>query len=102
MSDWIVGPAALQYGHSELSKAKRINYLQAEFPHLWPHIEKLIGGKAEYSQETLRQLLGPDWKAAANDLTSIGFFASTTRRGAPSYTIPFLYRKGLDVTRGRA
>lgn len=101
-SDWIIGPAALRYGHGELSREKRINYLQAEFPHLWPHMEKLIGGKAEYSEEALRQLLGPSWKVAATDLTSIGLFASTTRRGAPSYAIPFLYRKGLDVTRGRA
>lgn len=83
-------------------EGERINYLQAEFPHLWPHMEKLIGGKAEYSEEALRQLLGPSWKVAATDLTSIGLFASTTRRGAPSYAIPFLYRKGLDVTRGRA
>lgn len=101
-SEWMIGPAALQYGHGELSKRKRITYLQAEFPHLWPHIEKLVGGKAEYSEAALRQALGSDCKELVADLTSIGIFASTTRHGAPAYTIPFLYRRGLEVTQGRA
>ena len=101
-SEWMIGPAALQYGHGELSKRKRITYLQAEFPHLWPHIEKLVGGKAEYSEQALRETLGVDWRVLVGDLASIGIFASTTRHGAPAYTIPFLYRKGLEVTQGRA
>ncbi len=36
-----------------LSKRKRDTYLKAEFPHLWPHIEKFHGGKTEYSAEAL-------------------------------------------------
>lgn len=101
-SDWVIGPPALQYGLEELSKRKRITYLQAEFPHLWPHIERLVGGKTEYNEQTLRRTFGPEWRRVTDDLVSIGLFATATRRGEPAYTIPFLYRKGLEVTQGRA
>jgi hypothetical protein len=100
--EWVIGPAALQYGLGELSKRKRITYLQAEFPHLWPHIEKLIGGNSEYGESALRLAFSPGWKRVADDLTAIGLFALTTRRGAPAYIIPFLYRRGLDITQGQA
>jgi len=46
--------------------------------------------------------LGPDWQGALANLIAIGLFEVTTRQGAPAYTIPFLYRAGLDVTQGRA
>ena len=55
----MIGPAALQYGLGELSKRKRVTYLQAEFPHLWPHIEKLIGGNSEYGENALCLAFGP-------------------------------------------
>jgi hypothetical protein len=102
VSDWMIGPAAVQYGLEELSKRKRTTYLQAEFPHLWPEIEKLIGGKAEYGQNALRATFGPDWSRVATDLASIGLFASRTRRGQPVYVVPYLYRKCLEITQGQA
>jgi hypothetical protein len=66
-SDWFIGSAAIQYGFDELSKKKRQTYLQAEFPHLWIHIEKFIGGKTEYDEQSMRSILGKDWHRIAED-----------------------------------
>jgi hypothetical protein len=101
-SEWIIGSAALQYGLAEMSKRKRQTYLEAEFPHLWPHIKKLTGGKTEYSEAALGRVFEGKWKEIVDDLVSIGLFAKTTRRKATAYVIPFLYRKGLEVTQGLA
>jgi hypothetical protein len=101
-SDWIIGSPALQYGFEELSKRKRQTYLEAEFPHLWVHIEKFIGGKTAYSESSLRSLLGRHWKEIAEDLASIGLFSKTQKNNEGLYSIPFLYRDGLELTRGKA
>ena len=101
-SEHIIGSPAIQYGFEELSKRKRQTYLQAEFPHLWRDIEKFIGGKTEYNVSSMQALLGPTWKAVAEDLLGIGFFSKTTKRGEVIYSIPFLYRHGMDVTQGKA
>lgn len=97
-SDWVIGPAAIQYGFEELSKRKRQTYLQAEFPHLWKDIEKFSGGKTDYDGTALQLLLGPGWEATAEHLLAIGFFS----KGKDVYSIPFLYRHGMNVTRGKA
>jgi len=78
-ADWVIGPAAIQYGFEELSKRKRQTYLQAEFPHLWKDIEKFLGGKTDYNARTLQSLLGSDWKATAEHLLAIGFFSKGPR-----------------------
>jgi hypothetical protein len=99
----MIGSSALQYGLEELSKRKRQTYLEAEFPHLWKHIEKFVGGKTEYDERSIQKILGKDWKATADDLVSIGLFAKKqTRDNTPVYWVPFLYRDGLDLTQGRA
>ena len=101
-SEWLIGPTALQYGLEQLSMRKRLTYLEAEFPHLWPHIEKFVGGKTEYSEPAMGKALGKNWKSISEDLVSVGLFNKTTRKKQPVYLIPFLYRKGLEVTQGRA
>jgi hypothetical protein len=101
-SEHIIGAAAIQYGFEELSKRKRQTYLQAEFPHLWPDIDKFAGGKTEYSVNALQSLLGSKWKAIAEDLVGIGFFSKNTKHSETVYSIPILYRHGMSVTRGRA
>jgi hypothetical protein len=101
-SDSIIGSQAIQYGLEELSKHKRSTYLQAEFPHLWNHIQKFENGKTEYSDKALRRLLGDGWKEVVQDLCSIGLMSSGTAGGAPVFTIPALYRKGLKLTQGRS
>jgi len=99
-SAWLIGSQSMQYGLEELSKRKRDTYLKAEFPHLWPYIEKFQGGKSEYSTEAIQQLLGRHWERVVSDLMSIGLIQE--RRGADTYWIPYVYRKGLDLTQGRA
>jgi hypothetical protein len=77
--------------------------LEAEFPHLWKYIAKLVGGKTEYSEGAIRNLFGRDWLSVVGDLTSIGVLRKEVKRdGSKSLKIPFLYREGLEVTQGRA
>ena len=102
ISTWIIGSSALQYGLEELSKRKRQTYLQAEFPHLWTHIEKFVGGKTEYDERSIQKTLGKDWKAIADDLVSIGLFKKMARGVGFVYWVPFLYRPGLELTQGKA
>jgi hypothetical protein len=90
------------YGLAELSKRRRDTYLKAEFPHLWPHIEKFQGGKSEYSAFAVQRLLGKGWQDAVNDLVSVGFLRKRERGGAPCFWVPYLYRKGLELTQGKA
>ena len=101
-SDWIIGPTAILYGHSELSRRKRDTYLRAEFPHFWPNIEKFAKGKTEYSEDSVRKLLGRKSDAILSDLVSIGFLVESNASGTRSFKIPFLYREGLELTQGRA
>ena len=101
-SEWLIGPLAIQYGLQELSNRKKLTYLEAEFPHLWKHIMKFIGGKTEYSEKVLKKVLGDDWNSIADDLVSIGLLAKTIRGDSPVYSIPFLYRHGLNLTQGKA
>jgi hypothetical protein len=102
ISDWILGAAAIKYGFEELSKRKRLTYLQAEFPHLWKDIEKFSGGKTDYSATALQDLLGSSWKAMVDNLTDIGFLSKRNRKGEVVYSIPFLYRHGMNLTQGMA
>ncbi len=101
-SEWIIGAAAIKYGFEELSKRKRLTYLEAEFPHLWTDIEKFAGGKTDYSAAALQSLLGSNWKAAVDNLTDIGFFSKRKRKSEVVYSIPPLYRHGMDLTQGTA
>jgi len=101
-SDWVIGASAIQYGFEELSKRKRQTYLQAEFPHLWKDIEKFSGGKTDYGANTLQALLGSDWRATTEHLLAIGFFSKGQKGGEEVFSIPFLYRHGLNLTQGKA
>jgi hypothetical protein len=101
-TDWIISPNAIQYGFEELSERKRQTYLQAEFPHLWEYIEKFVGGKTDYHEAALRELLGGNWKILAEDLVAIGFLSKRTKAGEDVYSIPVLYKHGLHITLGQA
>jgi hypothetical protein len=97
-SPWLIGPQAMLYGLEELSRRKKDTYLRAEFPHLWPDIEKFQGGKSEYSAEALQALFGKYWEKSCSDLISIGLLTKQKN----TYWIPHLYRKGLELTQGHA
>lgn len=101
-SEFLIGPAAIQYGFEELSKRKRETYLEAEFPHFWKDIKKFQGGKTVHNEASLESLLGSDWKEIAENLLAIGFFASGKQSGEDVFTIPFLYRHGMNLTQGQA
>ena len=101
-SDHLIGSTAIQYGFEELSKRKRETYLEAEFPHLWKDIGKFLGGKTDYNGAALESLLGSDWRPTAEHLFSIGFFAKGRKGGEEVFSIPFLYRHGMNLTQGKA
>jgi hypothetical protein len=101
-TDGIIGSAAIQYGLEELSIHKRRTYLQAEFPHLWVHMEKFVGGKTEYGESALSALLDAEWQTAAEDLVAIGFLTRKSPANGDMYRVPYLYRHGLDLTQGKA
>ena len=101
-SDWVIDTAAIQYGFEELSKRKRDTYLRAEFPHLWEDIEKFLGGKTEYDTKTLQTLLGKKWKSTSEHLLAVWFFSKNEKNGEAVFSIPFLYRHGMNVTQGTA
>jgi len=98
----IIGSTAIQYGLEELSKKKRQTYLEAEFPHMWPNIEKLVGGKTEYNQSALQKIFGKDWGKIVEDLVSLGVLRQKAKNKVDNYWIPYVYRKGLEVSQGRA
>ncbi len=101
-SPWLIGPEAVQYGLEELSKRKKDTYLKAEFPPLWPFIEKFQGGKAEYSADALRKIFGKDWENIIKDLVAIGLIRKSQSGDQQTFWFPFVYRAGLEITQGRA
>ena len=101
-SPWLIGPKAMQHGLEELSRRKRDTFLKAEFPHLWPHIEKFEGGKTEYDSSSLQKLLGKNWEKPVADLVSIGVLGRRGKGKDNTYWFPYIYRKGLSLTQGRA
>lgn len=76
----ILGPAII-YGLEELSKEKRTVYLEAEFPHKWPEIRKLLGGSTEYSETAIRRVFGKGYSHAVEDMLALGIVERSKRRG---------------------
>ncbi|HML96610.1 MAG TPA: hypothetical protein PKC29_14400 [Thermodesulfobacteriota bacterium] len=100
-SNSIIDSQSIRYGLEELSKRKRDTVLDAEFPHLQEHILKFEGQKSEYTERALARILGKNWQEIMSDLASIGLFLKESTNNMTVYKIPFLYRKGLNVTLGR-
>ena len=102
-SEDILSPAAIRHGFKEMSKWKRTTFLQAEFPHLWQHIERFVDGKTEYDDGSIGKMLGKNWKEIVDSLVGVGVLRRERRRsdGSFIYKIPFLYRVGLNLTQGR-
>jgi hypothetical protein len=93
----VLGPAII-YGLEELSETKRTMYLQAEFPHKWPEIRKLVGGSTEYSEAAMKRVFGKGYSDAVEDMLALGIVERSKKGGAPSFKIPYLYRRGLECT----
>ena len=65
------------------------------------YIEQFKGGKAEHNLSTLSQVLGlegDDLARAIQALADLGFIEKL----GMSYTVPALYRDGLNITQGKA
>jgi len=52
-------------------------------------MEKLLGGKADYSEDALKDVLGPGWKEITDNLLSIGFLSRGKKHNDPVYSISF-------------
>ena len=52
------------------------------------------------SEATIHRVLGNKSKSVITDLVAIGVLSVTKRGGECTYSFPFLYRKGLDLTQG--
>lgn len=101
-SAYLFSSTSLIYGLEELSKRKRITYLEAEFPHLWKDIKKFDGGKTAYDEKAIAELLGKKWQQITDDLISVGVIK---RKGSGDKTVfwfPYIYRKGLNLIQGKA
>jgi hypothetical protein len=94
----LITGAAIRYGMDELSRRKRTTLLEAEFPHLWPQMKKLVGGGTEYSERAAERLFGKKPQETIEDLESIGVLYKATRGGRRTFKVPALYRKGLELT----
>ena len=94
----LITGGAVRYGLEELSRKKRTTLLEAEFPHLWPHIKELVGGGTEYSPKALSRLFGRSYEDTAEHLESIGVIYKSSKAGQLTYRVPFVYRKGLELS----
>jgi hypothetical protein len=65
-------------------------------------MEKFDGGKTDYTAKALRTLLGTEWSAITTHLLAIGFLSKGSKRGEEVFSIPFLYRHGMNLTQGKA
>ena len=102
MTEFIISEKAIRYGYQELSKLKKETLLKAEFPHLWPIMERFELGKCDYNHEALIKLIGPENKRHVEDLISIGFLSKKLRGSAVIYSVPHVYRECLEITNGRS
>ncbi|MBN4049831.1 hypothetical protein JYT84_00225 [bacterium AH-315-M10] len=97
---FLFDPQAILYGHGKLSTWKRTSYILAEFKHFEGLIDKFVGGKAEYTEDAIRKLLGRDSDSHLKNLRSIGLLEKLTKKGKTKYSFPYLYRQGMQLTRG--
>jgi len=76
--------------------------IYAEYPDLVAPIKAFTGGKADHNDETLANLLGPDFQQILPRLERVGFLYRRTRNEVNMWTIPFFYSFALDIKRGAA
>ena len=97
-TDRLITGQAILYALNELSREKKTIHLEAEFPHLWRNIDKLSGGGTQYSERAIKRIFGKKSNEIIKDLRSIGLLEVKKRKGETTYSIPFLYRYGLECT----
>lgn len=89
----------------DVSEARLIQTLYAEYPDLRPYIAKLAGEKTEQTVEALSTLWGTDTPttiAVSDRLVEVGFFQRKSVRDSDTLWVPFLYRDALKMIQGLA
>ena len=76
--------------------------IYAEYPDLVGPIKAFAGGKADHNDQTLEQILGPNYQEILPRLQRVGFLYRRVRNEVNMWTIPFFYSFALDIKRGAA
>jgi hypothetical protein len=90
---------------AEVSGARLVQTIYAEYVDLKPCIERLEGEKTEQTIDSLAMLWNlPPMRASeiAGKLVGVGFFQVRGSRNRPTYWVPFLYRDALKMSQGLA
>lgn len=101
----LIGSSALKGGLPEVSKARLELTLYAEYPEHRAAIQKLEGGKTNYSLRSLQAVWNKsedDARREAQALVDLGFFEARGDKPNISYWVPFLYRDALSLIQGAA
>lgn len=72
--------------------------LYAEYPEYRSWIEKFENGKSIHNEESIKKVLGTQWKSRVNKLVFVGFLEEI--KGG--WNIPFIYRSVLKIVQGKA
>lgn len=96
--DYLIGPAAIRESYQIISKEKLSTQLYAEYPQFRVWIEKFKNQKAEHTEESLKNILGKQWRFRIDKLKRIGFIEEKPN----SWKIPFIYREGLNIIQGKS
>ena len=84
----------------QLSEIKLNDHLLAENEHLEEAVNAFREQESRHSPASLAKLLGPDWKAIAENLERVGFIEHFHSSG--NWAVPFLYRPALKMGTGSA
>ncbi len=95
---YLIGATALRKAYNHISAQKLEAQLLGEYPECREWIFKFKDSKAEHNEDTLKKILGKQWKHRIQKLVKIGFIEEKQN----TWKIPFLYRAGLNITQGRA
>jgi len=96
--DYLIGAAAIRKAYYTVSELKLSTQLYAEYPEYRNWIEKFKNGKSTHNEETIKKILGSQWKSRVEKLVYVGFLEEI--KGG--WNIPFIYRPALQIVQGKA
>lgn len=96
--NYLIGSAAIRKAYNEISELKLSTQLYAEYPEYRLWIEKFENGKSIHNEESIKKVLGSQWKSRVNKLVFVGFLEEI--KGG--WNIPFIYRPVLKIVQGKA
>lgn len=93
---FLINAPSIRKAFDYISRQKLTTQLYAEYPRYESWIKQFQGKKAEHNEDTLRKILGKQWRHRIDILTEIGFIEKKSN----SWKIPFLYRVELGIKAG--